>query len=183
MSMSNEVVAKRYAIALFELAGENGLVSQIEKEMELVKQLFQDNELQSFFSHPKITIQQKKAILLDNLKNAVSEIVINTLFLMLDRKRGDSIAEMAEQYIQLAIQQQGVADAVVYSVKPLTEDEQKAISKIFAEKVGKQELRMHNVINSDLIGGLRIRVGNQIFDGSVSGKLERIKRELVAANA
>ncbi|PWA11879.1 F0F1 ATP synthase subunit delta [Pueribacillus theae] len=183
MSMSNEVVAKRYAIALFELAEQDGTVSQIEKEMELVKQLFQDNGLQSFFSHPKITIQQKKAILSGNLKNAVSENVINTLFLMLDRKRGDSIAEMAEQYIQLAMEKERVADAVVYSVRPLTEKEQKEISKIFAEKVGKQELRMRNVINPDLIGGLRIRVGNQIFDGSVSGKLERMKRELAAANA
>lgn len=182
MSMGNELVAKRYAVALFELVKQSETLAQVEQEVEIVQSLFQTKQLREFFSHPKITTEQKKALLVDNLKDKVSSQVMNTLLLMIDRKRGDSIAEMAKQFLALAMEEQNIAEAVVYSVKPLNEEQQQNISTLIAGKVGKRELRMQNVINPDLIGGIRIRVGNQIFDGSVSGKLESLKRELTATN-
>lgn len=183
MSMGNELVAKRYAVALFELVKEKGALSQVEKEAELIQTLFNNEELNHFFSHPKITTEQKKSLLVDFVKDKISNEVLNTLFLMLDRKRGDSIAEMAKQLSLLAMEERNVAEAVVYSVTPLNEEQQQTISKIIAEKVGKESLRMQNIVHPDLLGGLRIRVGNQIFDGSVSGKLEGLKRQITATNA
>ncbi len=183
MSMGNELVAKRYAVALFELIREKGIIAQAEKEIELVQTLFNQGELRDFFSHPKITIEQKKTLLEEHLKDKVSKEILNALFLMLDRKRGDSIAEMAKQFLTLAMEEQNIAEAVVYTAAPLNEEQQQAISDIIAKKVGKEKLRMQHAIQPDLIGGVRIRVGNQIFDGSVSGKLESLKRELAAAHA
>lgn len=183
MSMGNEIVAKRYAVALFELVKENGALSQAEKEVELIYKLFSDEKLLEFFSYPNVTTEQKKALLSEHLKNKVSKHVLNTVLLMIDRKRGDCVFEMAKQFIALAMQEQKEAEAVVYSVTPLSEEQQETISKLIAEKVGKLNLRMQNVIQPDLIGGLKIRVGNQIFDGSIKGKLENIKRQLTEAQA
>lgn len=183
MSMGNEIVAKRYAVALFDLVQDAGTLAEVEQEVEAIQTLFKSNEVRDFFAHPKITAEQKKTLLNENLTNKVSSQVINTLFLMIDRKRGDSIAEMIEQFIALAMEEQRVAEAVIYSVKPLTDEQQQTISTLIAEKVGKQSLRIQNKINPDLIGGLRIRVGNQIFDGSISGRLESMKRELTVKQA
>lgn len=181
MSMGNEIVAKRYAVALFELVKENGALSQAEKEVDLVYKLFSDEKLLDYISYPNVTTEQKKALLTEHLQDKVSKHVLNTVLLMLDRKRGDCIAEMAKQFIALAMEEQKEAEAVVYSVTPLSDEQQDTISKLIAKKVGKLNLRMKNEIQPNLIGGLKIRVGNQIFDGSIQGKLENIKRQLTEA--
>lgn len=178
MSMDNEIVAKRYALALFDLVKESGSIEQAEKEAEFVYKLFSDEKLSKFLSYPTITLEQKKTLISEHLKDNISKQLLNTVLLMLDRKRGDSIAAMAKQFIKLAMEEQQEAEAVVYSVAPLSEEQQITISTLIAKKVGKQKLRMKNEIQPDLIGGLKIRVGNQIFDGSIKGKLENLKRQL-----
>src|SRR5690606_39014608 len=118
--------------------------------------------IQRFLAHPKITLQQKKNVLIKSLSESVSDIVLNTLLLMIDRKRGEHIADMANQFLHLAMEEQEVAEAVVYSVKPLTDEEMQAVSDTFAQKVGKRALRLRHELDSGLIGGLKIRVGNLI---------------------
>jgi F-type H+-transporting ATPase subunit delta len=67
----------------------------------------------------------------------------------------------------------------VYSTRPLTEAEQQALSATFAAKVGKQSLRIENIVDTNLLGGIKLRIGNRIFDGSLRGKLERLERQLL----
>lgn len=182
MSMSNELIAKRYAIALFELAIEHNKLDTYEEEISKINEIFsKDKQFTQFFSHPRIKTEEKKKVLTDHLQSAISPHVCNTLLLMLDRKRGDCIVPMLEQFLRLALEEQSIAEAKVYSVRPLTNSEQEEISTMIANKVGKRSLRLENIIDPDIIGGLKIQVGNQIFDGSVSGKLERMKRELIVS--
>lgn len=183
MSMDNEIVAKRYALALFELMKESGSIAQAEKEVELVYELFSDEKLRKFLAYPTITVEQKKTLISEHLKDKVSKHVLNTVLFMLDRKRGDCIADMAKQFIKLAMEEQQEAEAVVYSVTPLSEEHKQTVSTLIAQKVGKRNLRMKNEIQPDLIGGLKIRVGNQIFDGSIKGRLEKLKRKLTEVEA
>lgn len=98
--------------------------------------------------------------------------------ILIDRHREDYIAEMADHFIELANDERGIAEAKVYSVRPLTEAESEALSSVFASKVGKQSLRIENIVDSNLLGGIKLRIGNRIFDGSLRGKLERMERQL-----
>ncbi|WP_221567300.1 F0F1 ATP synthase subunit delta [Alkalihalobacillus sp. TS-13] len=181
MSKDKEVVAKRYAAALFEVVREQNALDKVEKELVSVKTVIQENDqLLTILNHPKISIDDKKALLSKVFGNQLSEPVHNTLLLMVDRKREALIPSMVEQYIQLANEERGVADATVYSVRILTDEEQQAISKTFAERLNVKELRVENVIDQDLVGGIKVKIGNRIFDGSVSGKLNRIQRQLVS---
>ena len=75
----------------------------------------------------------------------------------------------------------GVAEAKVYSTRPLTEEESQAISTAFAKKVGKQSLRIENIIDPTLIGGIRLQIGNRFTTAAVSAKLERLKRDLIGS--
>ena len=61
----------------------------------------------------------------------------------------------------------------------LTEEETKAISTTFAKKLGKKDLRIENIVDSNLLGGIKLRIGNRIYDGSLQGKLERLERQLL----
>ena len=106
--------------------------------------------------------------------------VQNTLLIMIERHRTDSIAEMAQEFIELANNAKSVAEATVYTVRPLTDSESEAVSSVFAAKVGKRTLKITNIADSSILGGIKLRIGNRIFDGSVNGKLERLRRQLLS---
>ncbi|MGM7703069.1 F0F1 ATP synthase subunit delta [Pseudalkalibacillus sp. Hm43] len=181
MSKDTESVAKRYAAALFDVVKEKGSLDQVEKELRSVQSIIEENEkLLTILNHPKISAEDKKSLLSKVIGSEVSEPVHNTILLMVDRKREAMIPNMVDQYILLANEERGIADATVYSVRLLTEEEQQEISRTFSERINVKELRVENVIDQDLIGGIKVKIGNRIFDGSVSGKLNRIQRQLVS---
>ncbi|MDR7073520.1 F0F1 ATP synthase subunit delta [Fictibacillus barbaricus] len=180
MSKDKVIVAKRYALALYEVAG----VAKLEEtvaELRVVKHVLESNkDLQKVLSHPKVTKGQKKELIKESIGAELSTPVMNTIFLMVDRNRYLFITEMAAQFIELANEAQGIADAQVYSVRPLTDDELQKMEQTFAAKVGKRALRINNIVDPSLVGGVKIRIGNRIFDGSISGKLNRMERQLAS---
>lgn len=105
--------------------------------------------------------------------------MVNTLQLMAERKRLDEVSSLADEFVVLSNNAQGIEDAKVYSTRPLTEEEHASISSTFAKKIGKQSLRIENIIDPSLIGGLRLQIGNRIYDSSVSTKLARLQRQLI----
>ncbi|MFT4415410.1 F0F1 ATP synthase subunit delta [Fredinandcohnia humi] len=178
--MSKGIVAKRYAVALFQLASEQNALDQFEAELRTVKQVFANSaEFQSVLKNPKLTADRKKSIITEAFVG-FSQMTLNTLYLLVDRHREEIIADVADEFIALANNKRGVAEAVVYSVRPLTKEEESSISSVFAQKVGKTSLLIENIVDPSLIGGVKLRIGNRIYDGSVKGKLERLERELIA---
>ncbi|WP_347548405.1 F0F1 ATP synthase subunit delta [Pseudalkalibacillus hwajinpoensis] len=184
MSRDLEVIAKRYAGALFDIARENDNVEQIKNELMVVKDVFhQTPDLMNVFEHPKFTTAEKKNIIQTSFGSSLSTHVMNTLLTLIERKRMAIVFDLVNQFERFAYEQQQTAAAKVYSVKPLTEEEQMKVSAVFAKRVGKTTLRIENVIDPTLIGGIKVRIGNRIFDGSISGKLKRMERELVSAKS
>lgn len=178
--MSNSIVAQRYAVALFEIAKEKNVLDTMAEEIRVVKEVFSsDEELNAFLKQPKITLQQKQHVLSDALAG-ISEYIKNTIMLMIERHRTDEIAHMAEDFVELCNEDKSVAEATVYTTRPITESEREAISSVFAAKVGKKTLRIENIVDRDIIGGMKLRIGNRIFDGTVSGKLNRLERQLLS---
>ena len=177
--MSNSMVAKRYALALFQLSKENNLLAQVEQELRVVKEvLVNSSDLNAVLQSPKVTAAKKKEIIKDSFSK-VNPFVLNTLMILIDRHRQDQMVEVVDQFVELSNEEHGIADAKVYSIRPLTEDESEALSASFAAKVGKKSLRIQNIVDPELLGGLKIRIGNRIYDGSLRGKLNRLERKLL----
>lgn len=177
---SNSIVAKRYALALFQIAQENQILGEVEEELRVVKEVFQYNpELKAVLNSAKLSIAEKKKILTDSFAQ-INVFVLNTVLLLVDRHREDQIIEVVNQYIELANEELGIAQAEVHSVRELTEAEREALSSIFAAKIGKKSLRIENIVDSDLLGGVRLRIGNRIYDGSLRGKLTSLERKLLS---
>ena len=84
--------------------------------------------------------------------------------------------QMADHFIEMANDARGIAEATVYSIRPLTEAENEAAFFNICKEVGKKSLRIENIVDSNLLGGIKVRIGNRIFDGSLRGKLERLER-------
>lgn len=177
--MSNSTIAKRYALALFQIASEREVLSQVEQELRVVKEVVENTpDLITFLKSPKLPNEKKKEIL-QQAFTSVSPYVLNTIMLLVDRHRADQLTAVTDQFIALANDAKGIAQAKVYSVKPLSADQAEALSASFAPKVDKQALQIENIVDSNLLGGLKLRIGNRIFDGSLRGKLDRLERKLL----
>ncbi|GGE81878.1 F0F1 ATP synthase subunit delta [Priestia taiwanensis] len=176
--MNKDVVAKRYGSALFQLAKEQDVVDTIEQSLRVVKGQFVGNhDLQKFLQIPTITKETKKQFIRETFAS-ISDAVLNLLFLLIDRHRDDIVPALVDDYIERANEYRNIAEATVYSVRPLTEEETKALAELFAKKVNKETLRVTNIVDSTLLGGIKVRIGNRIYDGSLSSKLMNIQREL-----
>jgi F-type H+-transporting ATPase subunit delta len=178
--MSNSMVAKRYALALFQIAKETGALGVIEEELRVVKEVVQYNpELKNILNSSKLSIEEKKEIIKSSFAT-VNVNVLNTMLILIDRHREDQVVDVANEFLELANDEMGIAEAQVYSTRELTDAEREAISSVFAAKVGKKSLKIENIVDSNLLGGIRLRIGNRIYDGSLRGKLDRLERKLLS---
>lgn len=179
--MSQSVAASRYAIALFNLAKESNQISEIQQELLELKEAYENNaELEQLLENPKLPIEKKKELLKGVFQGA-NPYILNTLFVLLEKKRLNETVNLINEFNELANDAAGVAEATVYSTRPLTADESEAISTTFGQKIGKQSLSITNSIDPSLIGGIRLQIGNRIYDSSLSAKLERLKKELIGS--
>ncbi|MFJ7668491.1 F0F1 ATP synthase subunit delta [Lysinibacillus sp. NPDC097195] len=177
--MSNSTVAKRYAQALFEIAQQKNILAEVGADLnELTKVVTQSPDFLTLLNAPKFSIERKKQMVAEIFASATPE-VLHTVQLLVDKKRVNEVKLIADAYAELAAQAQGSADATVFSTRELSAEESAKISAAFAQLVGKQSLNITNEIDPSLLGGIRVQIGNHIYDSSVANKLERLKRELI----
>lgn len=177
--MSQSVIAKRYAVALFEAAQEKQQTLSVQADLKELQKVFAgEKQFDELLISPKFSIQKKKE-LIGQLFSGANQLVLNTLYVLIDAGRIEEIGNLIEDFQELANEASGVAEAKVYSTRLLSDEESTAISTAFAHKVGKQSLHIENIIDPSLIGGIRLQIGNQIYDSSVSAKLARLERQLI----
>ncbi|WP_462410236.1 F0F1 ATP synthase subunit delta [Neobacillus sp. Marseille-QA0830] len=177
--MSNSLAAKRYALALLQIAKEQQLLETMKEDLRVVKEVIQYTpEVSAALQSSKLTLVQKKQ-LISNSFASVNVYVLNTLLLLIERHREGIITELADEFLELANEEMGIADAVVYSTRTLSDAEREALSAVFAAKIGKKALNIENIVDTNLLGGVRLRIGNRIYDGSLRGKLDRLERKLL----
>jgi len=177
--MSNSAVAKRYAQALFELAQQKNILAEVGADLnELTKIVKESPDLLTLLNAPKFSIGRKKQMVAEIFAGATPE-VLRTVQLLVEKKRVNEVKLIANAYAELAAKAQGTADATVFSTRALSAEESANISTTFAKLVGKQSLNITNEIDPSLLGGIRVQIGNHIYDSSVANKLEHLKRELI----
>jgi len=176
------VVAKRYAKALFQLAQAQGVVAETEEQLKLIVNVIEgDANIRAFLTAPNITLDIKLQTLKSAFGDKASPIVLNTFSLLIERGREGELAAVLAAYLNVAGDVLGRADAHVISPKPLSDEEKSNLAVKFGAMLGKT-IRVSNSVNPELLGGLTVRIGDTLYDGSLSGKLERLDKALQAAN-
>lgn len=170
-------VAKRYARAMFEVASAQGVVDRVEEELfALAQTLTSSPQLEQWLVHPHVTGDQKKEVFHPVLSNML-EITGNLLFLLIDRHRESELPAIAVAYKHLADEARGTADAEVTTATPLTEEDHKRLSAVFEKIVGKT-VRVTHRVDPEILGGVVVRIGDRLYDGSLKTKLHRFQRKL-----
>lgn len=172
------IVAKRYARALFELAKEQNKIAAVEEELKAVVAVLQENtDFEKLIKHPGLGAESKSALLKNVFEAQLSDITFNTLQLLVANGREDLLGALAKYFTDIASEALGQAQATVYTPVALSEAELSHIAATFSQLTNKQ-IRVVSVLDKSLLGGIQVRIGDRLYDGSLSGKLERLQKTL-----
>jgi len=173
-------VASRYARALADVVVERKLdTNQAIQNLDSVSELFKSSaELRTLFENPAVAADQKLK-LVDSLASrlGIGKEIRNFIAVLLDKNRSSLLPEIAEQFKTEINERLGFAEAEVTSVRELQGDERAALEQKISAVTGKQ-IRARYRQDASLLGGVRVKVGSTIYDGSVRGELERMKAAL-----
>lgn len=180
--MREAVVSKRYAEALFELGEENNLLDTFIEQFSLIKdRLIEHEQLFSILKHPQVQTDQKQTMVKEIFQD-FHQYVVDTMRLLIERQRIELMPLMVDQLNELVNDAKGIAEATVYSVRPLTDEELAVLAKQFAEQLNKKAVTFKNIVDPEVLGGLRIQIGHTIYDGTVRSRLRRLERNIATAN-
>jgi F-type H+-transporting ATPase subunit delta len=182
--MSKDLTAaKRYAKALYEASKEQGKVDEAIAEMQAAASVLENNpDMALVLTHPNIDASAKTDLIRGVFEGKLSDIVLNILVLLVERKRTELIPAVSEQFVRIADESLGRAEAVVYSPKTLSPQETSSIAERFTSLTGKT-IHVSNIVDESLLGGIKVRIGDKLYDGSLSGKLKRLEKALQASQA
>ncbi|SFF23761.1 F-type H+-transporting ATPase subunit delta [Paenibacillus catalpae] len=170
------VVAKRYAKALFELAQQDGIIAEVEGQLKLIVETLEQNaEAVKFLSLPSIDPANKIEVLKSAFGDRISSLVMNTLELIVVRGRQDVIAEVYDSFKKIAGEVLGQAHATVYAATQLSAAELEEVVAQFSQLTGKKIIAQQ-IVEPALLGGVQVRIGDRLYDGSLSGKLDRLQK-------
>lgn len=176
-------VTGRYARAFADVTTEHKLppdkmISELQQMADLVEG---SAELRNVLANPAVEHQQKIA-LLDAIvsRTGANRLLRNFVAVLIDKKRIAHIGEIAAQFKQDMDARMGIADARISSARKLSDAERKSLEKQLAEITGKT-VRATYAEEAGLLGGAVVRIGSTIYDGSVRGRLDKIKDEIVGS--
>ncbi|MCF8061386.1 MAG: F0F1 ATP synthase subunit delta [Deltaproteobacteria bacterium] len=177
--MSSSRIAKRYAKALFSLGQEEGRFEQYGMELKEFADLCREHpEFGAAVANPVFAAEDRKNLLLAVLdKSGFSGTVQRFLRLLLDKGRMGAVEEIAEVYEKLWDEAANVARARIVTARPLKEGALKALESSLAELTSKK-IRSDVDEDPSLIGGVVVKIGDVVLDGSVKAQLEGLKESL-----
>ena len=138
------------------------------------------DELRTFFINPAIPTAQKVEILDKlNAKLGMQKELRNLLAVLISNNRIGHVVEVAEAYRRILQQQSGIRPAEIVTARPLSADERSALVAELAKLAG-AEIDPSFKLDTSILGGTVVRIGSTVYDGSVRGRLDRLKEALVS---
>jgi len=177
-------VTHTYARALADVVFERKLDTQrILREVQSVNEsVTGSKELREVWGTPSITAEQKRAVL-DAIvsREGISSEVRNFVAILIDHRRINFLGEIAKQFEQELSQRMGFVEAEITSARELDGAERSVLESEVSKLTGKK-VRARYSREESLLGGAAVRIGSTIYDGSVSGQLNRIREQIALSS-
>lgn len=173
------VVAKRYAQALFDLAGGEQDYIKFNSELKEMNSIMEGiADLKEFFINPVFEDSEKKAVLVEVLKKtSISPLMQNFLKLLVDKGRIGSLADISECYEGLMFAALKMSRVSVRTAFPLSDDIVAKIKEMLEKMTGKS-VEMSIEEDPTLIAGMVVKIGDKVYDGSIKSQLNNIRQLL-----
>ncbi|MEN6460193.1 MAG: F0F1 ATP synthase subunit delta [Syntrophomonas sp.] len=179
--MLNKSVARRYAEAFFSIARDNNKISEYQEELEKVVQIInQVDDLKEYFAHLLIPAAAKKEVATKVFADQVSPITMNFVLMIIDKKRETYIEVIVEEYKDMADESRNIAKVDLIAAKEVSDDEVKSLAEKLSASTGKT-VQLKLTVDPSLLGGIKLRMGDKIIDGTVAKKLDMLRQTLKQA--
>jgi F-type H+-transporting ATPase subunit delta len=175
--MANETLARRYATAIFSLAKEADRVAGVLADLRLVKTVLDsDLEIRKFFRSPVID-RKEKAKIVEGAFASVGEIALHSVLLLVRKRREAIFDEIVAQYALLEERGRGASPLRIESARELAPGELRELVERLGQRY-KTTFDVTQTVDPELIGGVRITLGDKQIDGTVAGRLDELARML-----
>jgi len=178
--MEDESVARRYAAALFAVSAREQRTVAIRTELQSIIEAIEQNPLlKTTLTHPLLTEERKKATVESVFKDSVSADTLAFLNLLIDKRRTHALSAINDEFTRLVREQQNIEFATAVTAIPLTRHETRELEKSLEARTGK-DIELKTEVDPSLMGGVLVRIGDTVLDGTVKGNLERLREHLLA---
>jgi len=181
VSTQTDALANVYARSLFELAADAGgtdKVLEIADELEQVCALTASNqEIGLFFSSPIIDKVKRGEALSAIFTNKVTDLTLRFLLVLNNKGRLDHLRQIEVAYAQLVQEALGRVEVNIFTPRAIDDASLKTIKRNVQDMLGKEPV-LHTNVDPSMLGGVKLRIGDQLIDGSVATKLRRLSESV-----
>lgn len=178
---NNELVAKRWANALMELACEDENISKediLDDLREIANTIESSEELSNVINNPSISTEEKQVVICKLFQNNIMPIVYNFIFVLNLRKRIGIISEIADAFEKELENLKNITRVNVVSAIDIVDERKEELKLKISEKLNKEVIVDWDVDN-EIIAGLIFKIDELIIDNSVRHKLDELSKEII----
>ncbi len=181
--MLNLAVARRYARALFDLSSESGQIDQIDNELNNLVSLIESNPQLQALMNDVLTVPKVKSGIVSRLfEGKFSPLLMNFILLVVRKRRESHFPQFYRAYLDLAHEARGIVEVEVRSAVELAPETLNALEARLGAKLGKR-IKFQTLVVPELLGGLVLRVGDELMDGSIKTRLDNLRKQMVLTRA
>ncbi|MGE3074375.1 MAG: F0F1 ATP synthase subunit delta [Dehalococcoidia bacterium] len=173
--MAEVAAARRYAQAAFDIANDSGTIATWRSELDDVASVLAESGLAPVLADGKLTVESRLKMVERALN--VSPMVMNLAKLLVQKGRSLDARWVANAFARMADEHEGIAHAQITTAIELSPEQLDGITKQLSTSLGK-EVRATSSVDPSIVGGVVIKVGDKLVDGSVKTRLRRLRREL-----
>lgn len=181
--MLTNKLALKYAQAVYEIANEKAMLDVVEKQLKLVQATIAGHDdLATLMYHPLVPAPAKKETINRIFAGDLDGFVQNFLLLLIDKRREPALPAIISEYIRLANEARNIAEAEVFTAKELSAEQLEALAAKLSKVTGKN-IVLKTTLDQTLIGGIIVKIGDKLIDGSVERQLKVMKAALLTNQA
>ena len=169
---------RRYADAAFEIATRDGTIDTWRRDLDGAAEALEGSDLMAVLANPALPLEQRTDVA-RKVFDRLSAPARNLVLLLVRRGRIEQLPRVAAEFARLDERRQGITRATATSAMPLTDTEVRALTARLEQMTGGR-IALQTDVDEGLIGGLVVRVGDRLIDGSVRGRLERLRNQLAS---
>jgi len=170
-----EYLDRRYALALYEIAERNNKVDEYIKDLNEICDLIENNiDFYEIVKHPEINTTKKKQLFTDLFKGKIDEELLSFMVVLIEKNRILDLRGKLNQLINIDLERKNILRGVVKTAVPILQEELEKLTVIFEKKYEKKIL-FETEIDKSVLGGVYLRIGNDVIDGTVRSKIQEMK--------
>lgn len=173
-----EFLDRRYAQALYDVALKKNKVEEFREDLTEIAHLIENSpETDRIIHHPEISIKQKKDFFITLFKNRIDEDLLTFLLVLVEKDRILYLKEKLEEFNKIDMEHKNTIVAHVRSAVPLTDPQRERLKQALGKKHHKT-IVLDEKVEREILGGLLVKVGDELIDGTLRHHLGELKEQL-----